>query len=176
MPSLKGITSTIFSVIAEAPFVVTTAFSRKSFYEKSVMLEFGFKPWQVNQTLKRLELGCYFVNKKDRFYLTKKGLAKVNYCKLEKIKLTSKTKWDGKWRLIIFDIPETVREARDALRNKLKEWGCYKIQNSVFVFPFVCEKEISEMCTVLKAHSWIHVFLLNDLGAIERKARKHYQL
>jgi DNA-binding HxlR family transcriptional regulator len=31
--------------------------------------------------------------------------------------------WDGKWRIIIFDIPEKQRKIRRILRGKLKEWG-----------------------------------------------------
>lgn len=176
MTSLKGLTSTIFSIIAEIPFVFGVAFSRRSFQEKIVMTEFGFKPWQVNQVLKRLEKSRYLVNKNGKLGLTPKGAIRVNYCKLEKIKLTLQRKWDKKWRLIIFDIPETVRETRDALRSKLREWNCYRVQNSVFVYPFACEKEIAMINGILKIQPYVYVFLAQSLGTVEEKVRKHYQL
>jgi DNA-binding transcriptional regulator PaaX len=45
----------------------------------------------------------------------------------------SAKKWDGKYRLIIFDIPEEKRTIRDLLRSKLKEFGCVGWQKSVWV-------------------------------------------
>src|SRR3990167_2211250 len=51
-------------------------------------------------------------------------------------------KWDKKWRVVIFDIPEKSRMARDALRRKLKELEFRELQKSVFVHPYECKKEI----------------------------------
>ena len=31
--------------------------------------------------------------------------------------------WDGKWRVVVFDIPERNKNARNALRQKLKDLG-----------------------------------------------------
>ena len=176
MKSAKGITSAIFNVLTEMASGLEVVFSRKSFYEKSMMLEFGFKPWQVNRVLKGLEDRQYLVNRNNKFFLTRKGEIKLNHHQLAKIKLCFENKWDSKWRLIIFDIPEHVREVRDALRGKLREWNCYKVQNSVFVCPFDCRKEIAQICTILKAHAWIHIFLIDQLGSIEPKVKKYYNL
>ncbi len=41
-------------------------------------------------------------------------------------------KWDGIWRVVIFDIPEKHKKARDALRSKLKTWGFIPWQKSVW--------------------------------------------
>lgn len=176
MTNIKGLTSTIFDVIAESSFVISTMFSRKSFYEKSVILEFGCKPWQINNTLKRLEKGKYIKSKKEKFYLTPKGLLHANYYKLKNIKLNPSEKWDGKWRLIIFDIPETTRAIRDVLRGKLREWNCYKIQQSVFVYPFSCEKEIIAINKILEIEPCVKIFSVNDLGEIEKTVKQHYNL
>ncbi len=53
------------------------------------------------------------------------------------------TKWDGKWRVIIFDIPEKRKLTRDKLRYSLVSVGFIKIQNSVWVYPHPCENLIS---------------------------------
>ena len=52
-------------------------------------------------------------------------------------------KWDGEWRIVIFDIPERFKKAREALRLKLKELGFRELQKSVFIFPYECEDEIN---------------------------------
>ncbi|MEK7176046.1 MAG: CRISPR-associated endonuclease Cas2 [Patescibacteria group bacterium] len=51
-------------------------------------------------------------------------------------------KWDKKWRLVIFDIPEKKKPIREALRGHLKRLGFIELQHSVFVLPFECRNEV----------------------------------
>ena len=44
--------------------------------------------------------------------------------------------------MIIFDIPEKQKKARDALRGHLKRMGCYEFQKSAFIHPFECQQQI----------------------------------
>lgn len=57
-------------------------------------------------------------------------------------------RWDGKYRLIIFDIKEWKRTIRDELRRWLKHLGFVRLQNSVWVYPYPCR----EIVVLLKAH------------------------
>lgn len=50
--------------------------------------------------------------------------------------------WDEKWRIVLFDIPETKREARDSFRDHLTHLGFWELQKSVSVYPFDCKNEI----------------------------------
>ena len=50
--------------------------------------------------------------------------------------------WDKKWRVVIFDVPEDERDARNSLRKHLADLGFYKLQQSVAVHPFECRDEI----------------------------------
>lgn len=47
-------------------------------------------------------------------------------------KLLAEEKWDGKWRMVIFDIPEKHRKLRKILRSKLREWEFEPWQKSVW--------------------------------------------
>lgn len=47
-------------------------------------------------------------------------------------KLLANEEWDGKWRIVIFDIPEKHRKLRDVLRSKLREWEFVPWQKSVW--------------------------------------------
>ena len=49
---------------------------------------------------------------------------------------------------VIFDIPEKKKPAREALREKLKDLGMKKLQHSIWITPFPCEKEINLIKTV----------------------------
>lgn len=75
------------------------------------------------------------------YVLTDKGKLKTLTYNFQNMEI-KQDQWDGKWRLVIFDIPEKIRKGRDALREKLKELGFYEIQRSVLVFPHPCQEEI----------------------------------
>jgi phenylacetic acid degradation operon negative regulatory protein len=55
--------------------------------------------------------------------------------------------WDGKWRMVLFDIPDAQTQLRDELRATLQIVGFLRVQNSVYVFPYPVpslEKEIRD--------------------------------
>ena len=75
--------------------------------------------------------------------LTEKGKRMVLKFDIDKIKIKKPIEWDGKWRMVFFDVPERRRAERNILRNKLKELGFGEIQKSVFIHPFPCLDEIN---------------------------------
>ena len=78
-----------------------------------------------------------------KIVLTKEGQKKALKFKLDDMEIKRPPKWDGEWRIVIFDIPEKLKKAREALRMKLKELGFLELQKSVFVLPYECEDEIN---------------------------------
>ncbi|MEX2014005.1 MAG: hypothetical protein WD896_01470 [Parcubacteria group bacterium] len=50
--------------------------------------------------------------------------------------------WDKKWRIVIFDIPEKLKQIRENLRYHLKRLSFKELQHSVFILPFECRKEV----------------------------------
>lgn len=75
------------------------------------------------------------------YVLTETGEQRALAYRIKEMKV-SKQPWDGKWRIVIFDIPEKVRRARDALRKKLRDFGFYELQKSAFILPYECKNEI----------------------------------
>jgi len=69
----------------------------------------------------------------------KKRIARVNF---ENLVIPTPKSWDGKWRIVIFDIPEHYASARRALTDKLYEIGFKLLQKSVWVHPFPCLEQI----------------------------------
>ena len=78
-----------------------------------------------------------------KIVLTKEGQKKALKFKLDEMEIKRPAKWDGEWRIVIFDIPEKFKKAREALRLKLKELGFLELQKSVLVLPYECEDEIN---------------------------------
>lgn len=56
-------------------------------------------------------------------------------------------KWDRRWRIVIFDIPEHKRGQRARVRLLLIAMGFHCLQGSVWIFPYDCE----DIITLLKA-------------------------
>jgi len=50
--------------------------------------------------------------------------------------------WDGKWRMVFFDIDTGHNEERRVFRQRLKQLGFFAMQKSVYVYPYPCRKEI----------------------------------
>ncbi|KKS65672.1 MAG: Transcriptional regulator, PaaX family [Parcubacteria group bacterium GW2011_GWA1_42_7] len=73
--------------------------------------------------------------------LTKEGKTKLLKYQIDSMKIKNQ-KWDGKWRMVIFDIPEEQKKERDAFRFRLKRLGFHELQKSVFVHPLDCQEEI----------------------------------
>src|SRR3990167_1425400 len=85
-----------------------------------------------------------FVEGKDKYVeLTKKGKEHLQKISLHQLTINRPMRWDGKWRVVIFDVPEEQKAKRNILRTKLKELGFYQIQKSIYVYPFECTNEIS---------------------------------
>ena len=68
--------------------------------------------------------------------LTDTGRRVIKQLTAEQLISPKLQRWDGKWRLIIFDIPEHHRLGRDLLRRRLYQLGCKQIQKSVFLYPY----------------------------------------
>lgn len=97
----------------------------------------------------------------DKYLITPKAIRHKKYLDAESAKWDD-TKWDGRWKIVIFDIPEKQKSKRNIFRGFLKRKGFVKLQNSVFVSPYVNfrvldfvrkELEISRYVSFLEAES-----------------------
>lgn len=100
-------------------------------------------------------------------YLTNKGKMKALTYRYADMKI-SKQKWDGKWRMVIADVPEKLgqartKHARDALRNKLLKFGFYPLQKSVWITPWDCEKEIEFIIEYLGLREYTRYGVLSKI-------------
>lgn len=83
-----------------------------------------------------------------KFYeLTAEGEKKLRQFQFQGYKLTQPKRWDGKWRVIIFDIAEKRRAVRDRIRTLFVTAGFYRLQDSVWVYPYDCEDIIGLLKT-----------------------------
>jgi len=83
-----------------------------------------------------------FSNHQLYISLTSEGRKKAGRFQIDFLEIKKPVKWDGKWRVVIFDIPDKYRVKREAFRGKLRELGFYRLQKSVWVHPYNCRDEI----------------------------------
>lgn len=79
-------------------------------------------------------------------------------------KILANEKWDGKWRIVIFDIPENKRKLRNILRSKLREWEFIPWQKSVWVSKKAVEKQLKDFIQEVGIYQWVKVLVANDLN------------
>jgi DNA-binding transcriptional regulator PaaX len=83
----------------------------------------------------------------NKLRITEMGKKKLQSLELREYKLPKPKRWDGRWRVLIFDIPERRRVLRDKVRRTLAAVGFIRLQDSVWIYPYDCE----ELITLLKA-------------------------
>lgn len=100
----------------------------------------------VNQALKRLERGGIIkinMRRGNKFItLTHNGWAAMNKIEIGKLKISTPKLWDEKWRIVIFDVQEKNKTARDRLRKTLCGLGFKRLQHSVWVYPYPCDDTV----------------------------------
>jgi DNA-binding transcriptional regulator PaaX len=71
--------------------------------------------------------------------LTKEGKKKVHSLALDSDTAMVNTSWDGQWRIILLDLPESRKNERESLRYLLKKAGFVCLKNSAWISPFPFE-------------------------------------
>ncbi len=95
--------------------------------------------------------------------LTEKGKIKALEGKIDELEVKIPKTWDKLWRVVIFDIPEKKKKARDALRRKLKELGFLEFQKSVFIFPYECKDEIEFIVEVFEIRKYVRYLIVKEI-------------
>ncbi len=95
--------------------------------------------------------------------LTDKGKKEILKYDMADMKFSSHDTWDGKWRMVIFDIPNKYKHQRRMLLNKLKNMGCYSWQESVLIYPYDINKEVKFMREVLGIPHYVKLGVLDKV-------------
>ena len=104
-----------------------------------------FNLWRLRQVVKRMQSSKLVEIKEEKsipiIKITQKGKQKLLRYKIDEMAL-DESSWDGKWRLIIYDVANTKRAHSEMFRTMLNKLKFLKLQRSVYLTPFKCEDEI----------------------------------
>lgn len=108
--------------------------------------------------------------------VTRQGKEALKQFEIESVSIQKPDEWDGKWRIVLFDIPEKYKKSRNALRIKLRELGFYSLQKSAFIYPYDCHDEIDFIANFFRVARHIQYLESGDLGEREGEIRHYFSL
>lgn len=135
---------------------------------------------RITQGIKRLEEdGLVTVSgeyAKRKVKITEKGREMMNQIEFREYVIPEPTFWDGKWRVLVFDIREKRRRTRNQLRRLLEGAGFVRIQDSVWIYPYPCDEFVSLVRAHLKSGvGEMRVFVAEALES-DKALREHFNL
>lgn len=125
--------------------------------------------YAINRAIKKM-INDNIIDEHETNFSSFLSLTKSGRHKLRNIKLSSQnhlvsTHWDGYWRIIIVDIPDTRKSEQDAVRYILKKAQFVQIKNSVWISPLPMEHMMINMKNDLDLHEELMIFVTDKLDA-----------
>jgi phenylacetic acid degradation operon negative regulatory protein len=104
------------------------------------------------------------------FRITPGGRQKLRNIKLSTPTSLVDTRWDGFWRMIILDLPETRKSERDSIRYILKKAGFVCMKNSVWISPYPFEHLFMNIKNDLGLHDEIMIIVTQSIDPTTEKS------
>lgn len=104
--------------------------------------------------------------------LTPEGRQKLRSIKLSNPTSLVDTRWDGFWRMVILDIPESRKSERDSIRYILKKAGFVCMKNSVWITPYPFEHLFMNIKTDMNLHDEIMIVVTQHIDPVTEKSLK----
>lgn len=91
------------------------------------------------------------------------------------MKIKEPRRWDNRWRILMFDVPEKMKRVRESFRMHFKQMGFYEFQKSVFVHPYPCEDEFEYIVEFYNARRYLRFIVAGKIDN-ELELKKHFGL
>lgn len=129
-----------------------------------------FNLWRLRQVIKRMQNSKLVEIKEEEgipiIKITDRGKQKLLRYKVDEMVL-DESNWDGKWRLIIYDVASTKRANSEMFRTMLNKLRFLKLQKSVYLTPFKCEDEIEYLRLLFEVGNEVQIL---KVGSLENEA------
>lgn len=107
--------------------------------------------------------------------LSKKGKKIALAHDIFNMKIKKPRKWDYRWRILMFDVPEKMKKIREAFRMHLKQMEFYEFQKSVFVHPYPCQDEFEYIVEFYNARRYMRFVVAEEIDNV-LELKKHFGL
>jgi phenylacetic acid degradation operon negative regulatory protein len=127
-----------------------------------LLKEFGHNDQAVRAAISRMsKQGWVQAEKKGNksyYSLTERGVKRMEEA-AKRIYKIKPEKWDGKWRILVYTIPEEKRNLRDELRKELVWSGFGTISNSCWISPNNLEKQVYDLMEKYDIEPYVDFFI-----------------
>jgi DNA-binding transcriptional regulator PaaX len=127
----------------------------------------------LKQSLERFIENGLVEKRKDRLFISNKGRVFFQQHSI-KSRLADIKSWDGKWRLITFDVPNEFNKERYRLRYLLKYFGFYQLQKSAWIYPNHLSEELWKLLVDLELAKYCKVMIVEFLEQ-DKELRDHFK-
>ncbi len=73
-----------------------------------------------------------------RIQLTVKGIHRLQKMEIEEMNIKTPKHWDNRWRMVVFDIPQTHKNQRYVFVSQLRRLGFDMVRQSTWYHPYPC--------------------------------------
>lgn len=139
-----------------------------------------YRSWGVRRQLARFKKQKYvdiqeLPDGRTSVTITKNGMTRALTYQVQSLVIDKPKRWDKKWRIVIFDVPEKKKRLRDWFRAGIYRLGLYQLQESVYVSPYPCFDEIEflrELSGVAVSVQYITAESIED----DERVRQYFNL
>ena len=130
----------------------------------------------VNRARNRLlKKGLLTRTKEEFLRLTPEGERFFHACELRERVMRKPKRWDGRWRVLIFDIPQRRKGLRDQMRRMLRGLGFVRLQDSVWAYPYDCEDYVALLKADMKVGKDVLYLIVDEMEG-DAPLRAHFEL
>lgn len=122
--------------------------------------EYPLDKSEFSQALKRLRERGWIIKDSAN---TNEVIFKLTDLGRDALGMDIEEEWDGKYRIVMFDIPEQKRVIRNLFRRRLKDWGFRMWQQSIWITKRNVTKKLNLLIRDLKIDDWIAVIESEDV-------------
>lgn len=105
---------------------------------------------------------------KSHYCLTERGVKRINEAAQRIFKLQPEA-WDGKWRMLMYTIPEEKRTIRDELRKEIVWSGFGMLSGGLWISPNRLEKQVNDLIDKYDIAPYVHFFISEYDGPHENE-------
>ncbi|AOH53728.1 phenylacetic acid degradation operon negative regulatory protein PaaX [Peribacillus muralis] len=135
-----------------------------------LLKEFGHNEQGVRVAVSRMVKQGWIQSEKQGnksyYFLTGRGVQRMDEA-ANRIYKMKPNEWDGKWRILMYTIPEDKRQLRDDLRKELLWSGFGSFSNGCWISPNDLEKEIDLLIGKYEIDEYVDFFISEYKGPKE---------
>jgi phenylacetic acid degradation operon negative regulatory protein len=135
-----------------------------------LLREFGHNDQAVRAAISRMNKQGWVQSEKQGnksyYSLTERGLKRMEEAAQRIFKLQTE-KWDGQWRILMYTIPEEIRNVRDELRKELVWSGFGTLSNSCWISPNNLDKQVYDLIDKYDIKQYVDFFIARYNGPNE---------